>query len=65
MISAFIIRHMKKQGHEVDITSVITGPILSYVELWFVDDRDVPTFVTFPLEDAVLVAQRHQAPVRC
>ena len=59
MISALLMCHMKKLGHEVEVISVITGSILNYVGLWFVDDGYIPTFATFPLEDAISAAKRH------
>ena len=65
IISAFLILHMRANGHEVNIASAITGTILCYVGLWFVDDGDIPTFATHPEEDAVSVAKRHQSAVTC
>ena len=65
IISAFLILHMRANGHEVNIASAITGTIICYVELWFVDDGDIPTFATHLEEDTVSVAKRHQSAVTC
>ena len=65
LLSAYLIAHMRLQGHQVNITSALTTTLLTYVGLWFVDDGDIPTFASFPTEPFLQVAHRHQAAVTC
>jgi hypothetical protein len=56
--------YMTNEGHVMQIKSAITGVMLTYVALMFVDDGDFPTMATHAAETISEVIQRHQATVK-
>ena len=65
LISSFLLRYMSGEGHSMQIMSALTGTMLCYVALMFVDDGDFPTIAAKARESIKSVALRHQATVTC
>ena len=65
LISSFLLMYIGHEAHAMHIKLAITGSLLTYVVLMFVDDGDFSTIDQNTTETITEVIKRHQATVTC